>query len=346
MSLIKFPGLIDIHVHLRDPGETKKEDFRSGSRAAVSGGFTYLLDMPNNKPAPTISLDTLSQKKKEAKEKAICDIGFHFGTNGKNLNEFAGVMQDPSVFGLKVYCNKTTGDMEISDETILDGVFRAWECDKPVLVHAEGDMVGLCIELAKRYSRRLHVCHVAALSDIESIREAKENRLHVTCGVTPHHLFLKESDKKQLGARALVKPEIQNEDTRLGLWEALNMGTIDVIESDHAPHALLDKLRSTPSFGVPGLETTFPLLVNAFVDGQLTLDTIVALLHDNPKTIFHVPEQKNTYIEFDPQKSYVVGSAGYETKCGWSPFDGWHLFGQVQHVVLYGTTLVSDTKII
>src|SRR5258708_2631495 len=143
MSLLRLPGLIDVHVHLREPGATHKEDFLTGSRAAVKGGFTFIIDMPNN-PTPTISLERLAEKIALSK-KAICDIGFHYGTNGLNTESFAAAAQNPKVFGLKLYCNHTTGEMLLDDPILVEKVFQTWESEKPILVHAEGEKLTTAI---------------------------------------------------------------------------------------------------------------------------------------------------------------------------------------------------------
>lgn len=322
MSLQRFPGFIDIHVHLRDPGATQKEDFRSGSRAALTGGFTYIVDMPNNPTCPTISEERLEDKIKRS-AKAACDIGFHYGTDGNNCDSFPHVWSNPHVFGLKIYCNETTGELLVNDEKKLDCIFTMWNSDKPILVHAEKSELALCLQLAKTYNRRLHVCHVANNEMLLMIRRAKEMKQSVTAGVTPHHVFLKE---------ACVKPSIGRQDDQDALWEGLQRGTIDLVESDHAPHTIEDKKQG--AYGVPGLETTVGLLLKK--DKKCPL---VTWLYENPKTIFSIPNQPDTYIELDPDKAYIAGSEGYETKCGWSPFDGWELYGRVEKVILYGKSI-------
>jgi dihydroorotase len=346
MALTKFSGFIDIHVHLRDPGATHKEDFLTGSRAAIKGGFTYLIDMPNNPSMPTITFERLQEKIQLSEKKAICDIGFHYGTDGANTETFASVWGDAHVFGLKIYCNHTTGDLLVSDEAILDRVFRAWESAKPILVHAEGDQLRITLALAKKYERRLHVCHISTLEELELVRRAKEHHDMVTAGVTPHHLFLKKADREKLAVFAEVKPQIEDDQTQLGLWEAIKNGVIDVVESDHAPHTREEKLRGTHCFGVPGLETTTGLLMRSVVDGKISFDDVVGLIYDKPKKIFGLPDQPQTFIELDPKKPYIVGSDGYETKCGWSPFDGWELYGKVEHVVIRDKEILKDGEII
>lgn len=310
MALQKFPGFIDVHVHLREPGDTHKEDFFTGSKAAVAGGFTFVCDMPNNS-VPTISIDRLEEKITLSK-KAVCDIGFHYGTDGNNLETFAPAWKNPHVFGLKIYCNHTTGNLLVDD---VSNIFASWNSEKPILVHAEGEKLVECLFYAKKFDRRLHVCHIAQNAEIELIRNAPDT---VSAGVTPHHLFLKD---------AVVKPAITPiQDT---LWEALLDGTIDLVESDHAPH-----LKDENAYGVPGLETTVGLLLKNDKKSPL-----ITWLYENPKKIFHIPDQPDTYIELDPEKPYTVGADGYETKCAWSPYAGWELYGKVEKVIYYGKSI-------
>jgi dihydroorotase-like cyclic amidohydrolase len=346
MALTRFPGLIDIHVHLREPGAINKEDFRTGSRAALKGGFTYVLDMPNNPSVPTVTIDRLNEKISLAKSKCLCDIGFHYGTDGKNIESFRQAWTNSRVFGLKLYCNETTGDLLIQNEKVLDTIFASWRSDKPILVHCEENRLALCIDLARTYKRKLHVCHISTKNEIQMIQKAKDKKMRISTGVTPHHLFLTVGDVQKLGNYAAVKPQIGNEEDRLFLWEALKRGTIDLVESDHAPHTREDKVRGAPVSGVPGLETTLGLLLRAKIAKKLTREQIVDFLYTNPKRIFSIPDQADTYIELDEQKSYCMGANGYETKCGWSPFDGWELFGKVETVVLRGIPLVQNGKVV
>lgn len=339
MSVTRFPGLIDVHVHLRDPGATHKEDFSSGSRAAVKGGFTYILDMPNN-PTPTISPERLAEKIKLAKQNAICDAGFHYGTDGRNLETFSSVKNKPSVFGLKIYCNHTTGTLLIEDKTTIEEIFKAWNSPKPILVHAETDTLAYILPLNQAYSQHIHVCHVARKEEITMIRHAKRAGHLVTAGVTPHHLFLTEKDRKKMGSFALMKPELGTQTDLNALWEGVNDGTIDLVESDHAPHTTEEKRSQTPPFGVPGLDTTLGLMLMAVHAKKLTLEQIKNLLYDQPKKIFKLPNQNDTYIEFDLEKPYILKKENLQTKCQWSPFENWELYGKVESVALKGKTLM------
>ena len=340
MALTRFPGLIDVHVHLRDPGATQKEDFRTGSKAGLKGGFTFLIDMPNN-PVPTITPERLQEKIALADEKATCDIGFHYGTNGHNLQSFKKAWDNPRVFGLKVYCNETTGELLVEDPRLLDEIWKAWESQKPILVHAEGAQLAVALDLAKKYKRRIHVCHVSLAKEIELIHQAKLENIEASSGVCPHHLFLLKEDEQRLGAKGLMKPPLPTPDDQAALWEGVQNGVIDLVETDHAPHLLSEKETGKATFGVPGLETALGLLGKALKEHKIQEDDIVRLLHDNPQKIFEVPPQENTFVEVDFEKTFRVGDKGYETKCGWSPFEGWELPGLVQQVVLRGETLYS-----
>jgi dihydroorotase-like cyclic amidohydrolase len=344
MALKRFPGFIDVHVHLREPGATQKEDFLTGSRAALIGGFTFIIDMPNN-PIPTFTIKALDEKIKLSK-KAVSGIGFHFGTNGKNLDQFEAAYSHPKVFGLKVYLNHTTGDFLIDDPKILEKIFAAWKSEKPILVHAEGKNVKKCITLVKKYNRRLHICHISQKEEVIMVKKAKTRGLKVTAGVTPHHLFLIDKDTLRLGAFAMMKPPLGTKSDQNALWQGIKDRTIDIIESDHAPHTREEKLAGKPAFGVPNLETTLGLLFKAVHDKKLKEADIVRLLYKNPRKIFNTPLQKNTFIELDPKKPYFAGKNGYQTKCAWSPFDNWQLFGKVEHVTLNKKPLVVNGRMV
>src|SRR3989344_4405140 len=224
MTKIILPGLIDPHVHLRDPGQTKKEDFYTGACAAIAGGFTTILDMPNNK-VPITTLERLEEKISSAEQKTICDIGFYFGSLGDNLDEFEKVKN--KVFGLKLYLNETTGNFLIDKEKLLK-IFSSWPSDKPILLHAEDEAVFFVIETVRRVGKRAHFCHISTASDLKQIIKAKEEGLPITCGVTPHHLFLTEKDVKTLGPFGQMKPPLSSKKDQDFLWKYLRY--IDVVE--------------------------------------------------------------------------------------------------------------------
>ena len=340
MSLIKLPGLIDVHVHLRDPGQTYKEDFYSATCAALAGGFTTILDMPNNK-VPVTSLDSVKQKIEIAMKKIVCDVGFFFGSLGNNSEEFNKVKN--SVFGLKLYLNMTTGNYLIEKVKIPD-VFKNWRFKTPILLHSEGELIDEMIEYAKLYMKRIHICHISKQIELEQIIKAKKRGIKITCGVTPHHLFLSKKDEKRLGAFGIMKPPLQSQKDLDYLWK--NISDIDIVESDHAPHTIGEKNSNNPPFGVPGLETTLPLLLTAVNNKILTMDRLIKLCYKNPKKIFNIKTDKNTWVEVDSQEEYIIDNKDLKTKCGWSPFDGWKVKGKVKRVVIRGNTVFYEGRIL
>jgi carbamoyl-phosphate synthase/aspartate carbamoyltransferase/dihydroorotase len=336
MTRVRLPGLIDVHVHLREPGATHKEDFRSGTEAALAGGFTFILDMPNN-PLPTISIQRLEEKIRLADAKAVCDVGFHYGTDGKNLASFAEAAAQPRVYGLKIYANHTTGDLLIEDPLILEEIFKAWDSEKPILVHAEQTRLTLMIDFARRYGRPLHVCHISRADEVALVRAAKTTGLPISAGVCPHHLFLIDDATTQaMGGYARMKPPLGTNEDQTALWVGITDGTIDLLETDHAPHTKEEKDSENPPFGVPGLETAALLLFRAVEEGRLEQSDIQKLLHDNPKRIFTIPDQPETFVEFETGEEVVIGKDGYRTKAGWSPFDGWRVPVRLTKVVVRG----------
>ncbi|OGE18762.1 hypothetical protein A3J19_01500 [Candidatus Daviesbacteria bacterium RIFCSPLOWO2_02_FULL_41_8] len=341
-KIIKLPGLIDPHVHLREPGATQKEDFETGTKAAIVGGYTCVLDMPNN-PLATASPEALQEKMDLAKKRIYCDVGFHFGASGKSVQYFQEVFG--KVFGLKVYMNQTTGDLLMEDDSTLETVFSAWPKDLPVLVHAEGNTLQKAIDLAKKFGNRLHVCHISLAKEIELIKQAKESGLNLSCEVSCHHLFLTDDDVKRLGPYGLMKPPLSSKEDQDILWQALVDGTIDMIASDHAPHTKAEKEGEKPPYGVPGLETTLPLLLTAVNEDRLTIERLIELTSTNPRKVFGIPEQEETYVEVDMGENWTIDDKNLQTKCGWTPFVGMQVTGKVKKVVLRGKVVFDGQTI-
>lgn len=340
MALTRLPGLIDVHTHLREPGASHKEDFYTGGKAAIRGGFTFILDMPNN-PVPTLTLERLEEKIKLA-QKSLCEVGFYFGSDGKNLSQLLGAASYAKVFGLKIYLNDSTGNLDLSDERIVDSIFAAWQSDKPILVHAEGRQLDAALNLALKYNRRLHICHVSDKRSVELIRAAKPKMPNLSCATTPHYLFLTTLDLPRLGAFSLMKPPLPDSAGQAALWQGLLDGTLDLIESDHAPHTLEEKQSANPPVGVPGLETTLGLLGRAMREGRINLTHIQTWLYENPKRLFHLPNQDETFIEADFEKVFRITSEKLESKCKWSPFAGMDLYGRVENVTVYNKQVLKQ----
>jgi dihydroorotase-like cyclic amidohydrolase len=340
--MIKFPGLIDPHTHPRGlPSDDYKEDFYTATCAAIAGGFTTILDMPNNPFTPILTYELMTQKQNIAKEKAVCDIGFFFGTNGKNLDEFTKAAKIS--MGLKVFLSFSTGNLIIDHETFRK-VCQTWTTKLPILLHAEEDTIEEALAIIKETGHAAHICHISSKQELEQIITAKKTGVPVTCGVTPHHLFLNETAMQQLGPFARMKPLLKSQKNVDFLWEHLH--DIDVIESDHAPHTIDEKQSANPPFGVPGLETTLPLLLTAMHEGKITKEDIIDKCYTQPKKIFHVPDQPDTLVEVDENEEWTIENGKLFTKCNWSPFNGRKVIGRVKKVVLRGQKVFEDGKIL
>lgn len=341
--MITLPGLIDPHVHLRYMNP-EKEDFLSSTNAAIAGGFTMVLDMPNNTP-PITTLLRLKAKIDQAGNSAKSDIGFYFGSLGDNLDEFEKVKE--LVFGLKLYLNMTTGGY-IIDEPLMKKIYKKWHevtnGKKPILLHAEEDVMESVARAVRETGQPTHIVHVSSEKELTQIMQLKNEGLPVTCGVTPHHLFLTKDDEKELGPYGLMKPPLKTKHDQDFLWE--NLKYIDVVESDHAPHTKADKESAHPPFGVPGLETTLPLLLTAMNQGRLTKEALIDKCYTRPKEIFHIPDQQETHIEVDEKQEWVIQNDTLFTKCKWSPFDGWKVTGKVKRVFIRGTKVFEDDKVL
>ncbi|MBI2798473.1 amidohydrolase family protein [Candidatus Saccharibacteria bacterium] len=338
-STITLPGLIDPHVHLRDPGQTYKEDFYTGTTAALAGGFTTIMDMPNN-AEPITTLERLERKIASAKGKIVCDLGIHFGTLGDNFDEFSKVID--KVAGLKVYMNVTTGNFIVDKEKLID-IYEAWPSDKPILLHAEDDVIHLVDDAVRKTRKTTYVAHASSEEELGFVVKAKDDGLPVFCGVTPHHLFMTEDKVKTMHGYAMMKPSLKSAKDQKYLWD--HMDYIDVIESDHAPHTREEKEADPPAFGVPGLETTLAMLLTAEKEGRLTRKQIVDKLHTNPAKIFNVKTDPKTKIVVE-MREYEVDEKDLKTKAGWSPFAGRKVVGKVKQVDLRGNTVYKDGKVL
>lgn len=340
--MIKLPGLIDTHVHLREPGATQKEDFETGTKAAVAGGYTCVLDMPNNPGAPTISPQDLNKKIGLARGRIYADLGFNFGASRSGINYFTKISK--KVFALKLYMNHTTGTLLIENQEILDKVFSSWPKNKIIMVHAEDETLAKAISLAKKFGKQLHVCHLNLKSQIEIVKKAKLDGMPVTCEVSAHHLFLTNSDVKRLGSLGMMRPPLASKSDQNSLWE--NLDFIDTIASDHAPHTIEEKQAIPPPNGVPGLETTLPLFLTAVSKKRLSLGKLIDLTNIKPRLIFNIPQQEDTYTEVDEKTSYTISDKNLFTKCGWTPFAGMKVKGKIMRVVLRGETVFENGKFI
>lgn len=342
MATIKLPGLADVHTHLRVPGGEHKEDFFTGSAAALAGGVTTVLAMPNTTP-PLTTPAVLSQTLQKAQQSIVCDVGLFAGASPEQIDLLPQLA--PQTVALKIYLNDTFGPLRVEDLPTLQACFEMWPRQKLIAMHAEGPNVAIGIGLAASYRRPIHFCHISRRDEIELIAAAKSAGLPVTCEVTPHHLFLTRADAGRLGPWADMRPRLAAPGDVEALWAHINT-TIDCIATDHAPHTRAEKESATPPPGVAGLETSLPLMLTAVKEGRLSLARLIELMATNPRRIYGLPEQPDTFIEVDDQTRFTLTNEALLTKCGWTPFAGWEVVGRVQRVVLRGEEVFANGRVI
>jgi len=345
--MIKIPGLIDVHVHMREPGAAHKEDWSTGTAAALAGGVTMVLAMPNTTPA-IFNADTFEVALSAAKRSARCDYAQFIGAGSENAAQ--AVQVAPRTAGLKMYLDMTYGKLRLDDMTLWQNHFEHWTSPFPIVVHAENRSMAAAILFAVIYDHPIHIAHVSTREEILTIRAAKEKGIKVTCEVTPHHLFLSAEDFPQLSrngrfpGRQEVRPRLTSPSDVQALWD--NLEVIDCFATDHAPHTLQEKDGDEPPPGFPGLETALPLFLTTVDQGKLSLDDVLTRMVDNPRRIFHLPFQPNTWVEIDPELTYTIHQDNLFTKSGWTPFEGRKVRGKVKKVVLRGETVYQSGEVL
>jgi carbamoyl-phosphate synthase/aspartate carbamoyltransferase/dihydroorotase len=349
--MLKLPGLIDPHVHLREPGATHKEDWDTGTSAALAGGVTMVLAMPNTKP-PIFDAATLDLALEAARSKARCDYAQFLGAGPDNADVAASLA--PRSAGLKMYLDSTFGELRLDSMTIWQEYFKTWPKHLPIVAHSESRSMAAVILMAAIYDRPVHIAHISLKEEVLLIKAAKERGIKVTCEVCPHHLFLSKDDVPAIShghpGRGEVRPRLATREDVDALWA--NLDIIDCFATDHAPHTLTEKDSDNPPPGFPGLETMLPLLLTAVDAGRhrtqrvLTLDDLIQKMVINPRKIFSLPEQSETWVEVDENATYEIRGAEMHSRCGWTPFEGWKVKGRVRKVVLRGREAHRDGKIL
>lgn len=369
--LLLLPGLIDPHVHFRTPGLEYKENWKTAAKASIKGGYTTVFDMPNTLP-PTITQVALQEKialiDKQLKEVKIpLRYYLFFGADKYHLNEIRKVKE--AVIGIKVFMGCSTGNLVIDDDESLHAIFKiAAEEDMLVAVHAEDEIrlkenakkftglqpysihskirdesaaviaVKKAIQLVRLYKTRLYVLHVSTSQEIDLIAQAKEEGLPVFAETTPHHLFLNSNDYRALAGKAVMNPPLRSSEHQQALFSAIKLGIIDTVGSDHAPHTPEEKAKPyglCPS-GVPGIETTLPLLLEAYHQDLISLQAIVNLTSRRAEKIFRLTECSEDYVLVDLALTKRVEDKRLSTKCRWSPFSGRILRGWPVMTILKG----------
>ena len=377
-----FPGVIDDQVHFREPGLTHKANIATESRAAIAGGITSFVEMPNTNPQTT-TIEKLNDKLNIAKETSFANYSFMFGGTNDNLDEILKV--DPTqVAGLKLFLGSSTGNMLVDDAAVLEKIFSS--TDMVISVHCEdeatirknlaeykekyGDDIPMefhpiirseeacylsssrAIALAKKTGARLHVFHLStgketALFDNSIPLEEKK----ITSEVCIHHLWFSDEDYKEKGTHIKWNPAVKTANDRDQLWEALLDDRIDVIASDHAPHTLEEKSNvytKAPSGG-PLVQHALIAMIQAHKKGKISLEKIVQKMCHNPARLFQVKDRgfvKEGYyadlVLVDVQKPQEVTRDNVLYKCGWSPFEGTTFDSTITHTFVNGNLAYAE----
>ena len=340
-GMLVLPGMIDSHVHMREPGLTHREDFLTGSMAAAHGGVTTFLDMPNTKP-PTLTIANLEEKRELAK-KSVVNYGFHFGSSQDNLDEIAAAW-DKNIASVKVFMNHTTGEMLIEEDEVIEKIADA---SRRMTVHAEGKKVKKILELTKGKKTKVYLCHISLKEELDLI---KKEHVKPFVEVTPHHLFLTSKDIEN--PLREMYPSLKSEKDQEALWTSIKAGIVTTIGSDHAPHTKEEKMTECTPRGVPNLDTTIPLLLDAVNKGKLTITKLVELCSENPAKIFGIKEKGSIakgydadLVVVDLKKEHVVNADDLFTKCGWSPYEGFKLKGKVEKTLVNGKVVCEGNEV-
>ena len=377
-GLIVLPGCIDTQTHFREPGSTDTEDLNSGSKAAIVGGITSVFEMPNTNP-PTSNMKEFQRKLDLAKNRMYCNYAFYFGATADNADDLASLAGLEGCCGIKLFAGSSTGNLLVADEDDIDKVFK--NSSKVVAVHSEDESIlkinkklikkgdvhthpvwrsvecaisstRRIVRIAEKHNKKAHVLHITTKEEIDFLSQHKGN---VTFEITPQHLTLYAPDcYEKLGTFAQMNPPLRDKTHYDRLWYAVKNNLNDTIGSDHAPHLKENKEKEYPNSpsGMPGVQTLMPVMLNHVNDKKLTLTQLVRLVCENPVKIFGI--QNKGYIKekydadltiIDMNKIIEINNENIESKCKWSPFNGFKFKGTPVSTIVGGEIKMKEGKI-
>ena len=371
-----LPGIIDDHVHFRDPGLTHKEDLHTGSLACAAGGVTTFLEMPNTIP-PTTTQKVLNEKLDIAASKCVVNYGFYIAASTENLDELKHAVRTP---GIKIFIGSSTGNLLVDDQAALEAIFA--ETTLPITAHCEDEATvranqariestgftghrdhslirnheaarlatTRAVDLSRKHNHRFHVVHVSTADEIALF--ADHGGL-LTAEVCPHHLFFNVDDYERLGSKVQMNPAIKTKADNTELFAALLDGRIQVVATDHAPHTLEEKDQSYPKSpsGLPAVENSLPLMLDQVHRGNCSLEQVVSWMCDAPARVWDIVGKGRIQEGYDADlvlvdlaKSVEIRNENQKTKCGWSPWHGTTLTGWPVRTLVMGRTVFADGK--
>lgn len=375
-GLTLLPGVIDPQVHFREPGLEYKEDLFTASCACAKGGVTSFLEMPNTRPL-TVNQAALDDKLHRAAEKSLVNYGFFIGATADNL---ADILSVTPTCGIKVFMGSMHGALLIDQEALLEKIFA--QGSRLIAVHAEDQArilerrpqfagstdpavhsqiqdnqaallaTQLALKLSKRYQRRLHILHLSTAEEADLLRQDKP--AWVTAEVTPQHLVMNTSAYETIGTLAQMNPPIRSAHDNEVLWQALRDGVIDFIATDHAPHTLAEKSQGYPNSpsGMPGVETSLAVMLTQAMQGRCTvpqvsrwMSTAVAAAYGIPNKGAIAPGYDADLVLVDLETYHPLKREELQTKCGWSPFEGWNLTGWPVITIVGGQVVYDRGKL-
>ncbi len=375
-----LPGVIDSQTHMREPGNTHKEDLESGTRAAVMGGITSVFEMPNTNPLTT-TIAAMAEKVRLAREKAWCSFAFYVGGTKENAHELSELENLEGCCGTKIFMGSSTGNLLASEDETIRKVLQ--NGTKIVAVHAEDeprlierfDLVKdgadvnqhpvwrdeetaikatrRILRISKETGRNVHVLHITTGQEIDLLAEHKD---HVTVEITPQHLTLAAPNcYDEIGSLAQMNPPIREQHHQDKLWQAINNGVADIIGSDHAPHSLEEKNQAYPKSpsGMPGVQTLVPIMLNHVNNGKLSLERLVDLVCHAPHRIFKLRSKGRLVVGYDADftivdmnEKRIIKNEWIESKCGWTPYAGMEVKGWVNRTIINGQTIMFKDSLV
>ena len=375
---IVLPGLMDTQVHFREPGSVDAEDLHSGSRAAIVGGITSVFEMPNTNP-PTTNFEEF-QKKINIGKRMYCNHAFYFGATAENYQLLEKLKDLDGCCGIKLFAGSSTGNLLVDKEDDIEKVFK--HASKVVAVHSEDEEIlklrkkliekgnvkthpvwrneevaisstRKIVKIAKRLNKKAHILHVTTKEEVDFLSQNKGN---ITFEITPQHLTIYAPDcYDNLGSYAQMNPPIRDKSHYDRLWYAVRNNYNDTNGSDHAPHLKINKEKPYPNSpsGMPGVQTILPVMLNHMNNGKINLNQIVNFLCKNPVKIFGIKNKGYIKKNFDAdltivdlKKEIEIKNENIESKCGWSPFNGYKFKGVPIYTIIGGDIKMQDGKII
>ncbi|MBO7192905.1 MAG: dihydroorotase [Bacteroidaceae bacterium] len=360
-GLYLIPGVIDDHVHFREPGLTEKATIATESRAAAAGGVTSYMEMPNTVPQTT-TIKALKEKFRIAANDSVVNYSFYFGATNSNVADFTK-LNPKNICGIKLFMGSSTGNMLVDKKEQLEEIFRtaalpvAVHCEESTIIaensrkikEREGDdpdvkfhpvirsaeacylSTKCAVDLARKFGTQLHVTHISTARELELFTAGDTKGKRITAEATPAHLTFCDADYARLGTKIKCNPAIKSADDREALRKAISDGTIDLIGTDHAPHLPKDKVGGAlkATSGMPSIQFSLPAMLNLVDQGVIDIETLVQKMCHAPAQIFNINKrgfiEKGFYADFvllSPNKPHTITTADIISKCAWSPFEG------------------------